>query len=170
MDTGAIYFTIAVLTLVGMYIGQPYIQRRVRRATPEHHADSALMAEYDRMINTLQELDFDNTLGKIPAEDYPKQRAELLVTGTKILKKLDALQASKAGHDAESRIEASVKSRHVDAAAKGNTAAVSDDDLETMIADRRKMRKEKSAGFCPICGKVILVSDQFCPSCGKALN
>jgi len=45
-----------------------------------------------------------------------------------------------------------------------------DDDLESMIAARRKTRKEKSAGFCPKCGKPILVSDRFCPSCGKAIN
>ena len=31
MDIGAIFFTLAVVTLVGMYVGQPYIQRRGRR-------------------------------------------------------------------------------------------------------------------------------------------
>ena len=45
-----------------------------------------------------------------------------------------------------------------------------DDDLESMISARRKTRKEKSAGFCPKCGKPVQVSDRFCPSCGKAIN
>ena len=62
MDIGAIFFTLAVVTLVGMYVGQPYIQRRGRRATQEDHEYSSLMAEYDRAVNTLQELDFDNSL------------------------------------------------------------------------------------------------------------
>ncbi|MGC8857289.1 MAG: zinc-ribbon domain-containing protein [Anaerolineae bacterium] len=28
---------------------------------------------------------------------------------------------------------------------------------------------ERSAGFCPRCGKAVTVSDRFCPSCGKSL-
>ena len=88
MDIAAIFFTLTVITLVGMYVGQPYIQRRGRRATQEDHEFSTLMADYDRTVNTLQELDFDNALGKIPAEDYPRQRAELLAKGADLLRKL----------------------------------------------------------------------------------
>jgi len=171
MDIGAIFFILAVVVLVGMYVGQPYIQRRGRRATQEDHEYSALMAEYDRVVNTLQELDFDNSLGKVPSEDYPRQRAELLTKGAELLRKLDAMQPQKSGKDAESRLEAAVASRRADASATASTAAaLTDDDLESMIATRRKTRKEKSAGFCPKCGKPILISDRFCPSCGKAIN
>lgn len=179
MDTAAIFFTLAVITLVGMYVGQPYIQRRGRRVTQEDHEVSALMAEYDRAVNTLQELDFDNALGKIPAEDYPRHRADLLAKGADLLRKLDALAPTSSpngrdrqggNRDAESRMEAAVASRRADASANGSATSLDDDDLESMIASRRKSRKEKSAGFCPKCGKPILVSDRFCPSCGKAIN
>jgi hypothetical protein len=180
-----------------MYIGQPFIQSRGRRATQDDHEVSSLMAEYDRAVNTLQELDFDNALGKIPAEDYPRQRAELLAKGADLLRRLDALQPSPSplggragrraelarpgraeragveagkGKDAESRMEAAVASRRADASAERAAASLDDDALESMIASRRKTRKEKSAGFCPKCGKPILVSDRFCPSCGKAIN
>jgi len=179
MEIGAIFFTLAVVTLVGMYVGQPFIQRRGRRATQEDHEGSALLADYDRAVNTLQELDFDNALGKIPAEDYPQHRAELLAKGADLLRKLDALSPSplsspsgapkkRGGRDAESRMEAAVASRRADAST--SAAAMDDDDIESMIASRRKVRKEKSAGFCPKCGKPILVSDRFCPSCGKAIS
>jgi hypothetical protein len=178
MDIGAIFFTLAVVTLVGMYVGQPYIQRRGRRATQEDHEYSALMAEYDRAVNTLQELDFDNALGKVPVEDYPRQRTELLAKGADLLRKLDAfaLSPSPSGRgvrdegNVESRMEAAVASRRADASAEKSVAVLDDDDLESMIAARRKTHKEKSAGFCPRCGKPILVSDRFCPSCGKAIN
>ena len=172
MDIGAIFFTLAVITLVGMYVGQPYIQRRGRRATQEDHEYSSLMAEYDRAVNTLQELDFDNALGKVPVEDYPRQRAELLAKGADLLRKLDAMQPQekKTSRDAESRMEATVASRRADASAEKSVTTFDDDDLESMIAARRKTRKEKSAGFCPKCGKPVQVSDRFCPSCGKAIN
>jgi hypothetical protein len=183
MDIGAIFFTLAVVTLVGMYVGQPYLRRRGRRATQEDREYSALMAEYDRAVNTLQELDFDHALGKIPAEDYPQQRAELLAKGADLLRKLDALASSSSvevspngekakaqGEDAESRMEAAVASHRADASAQGAAPTLDDEDLEAMIASRRKSRKEKSAGFCPKCGKPILASDRFCPSCGKAIS
>jgi zinc-ribbon domain len=181
MDIGAIFFILALVTLVGMYVGQPYIRRRGRRATQEDREYSALMAEYDRAVNTLQELDFDNALGKVPAEDYPTQRAELLSKGAGLLRELDSFVQAPApngssngakneGTDAESRIEAAVASRRADSSVKKAVATLDDDDLESMIASRRKVRKEKSAGFCPKCGKPILVSDRFCPSCGKAIN
>lgn len=181
MDIGAMFFTLAVITLVGMYVGQPFIQRRGRRATQEDHEVSTLMADYDRAVNTLQELDFDNSLGKVPADDYPRQRAELLALGADLLRKLDALTSNHSSsslgalrgsgeRDVESRLEAAVASRRADAAANGTVAALDDDDIESMIASRRKTRKEKSAGFCPKCGKPFMVSDRFCPSCGKAIN
>ena len=181
MDIGAIFFILALVTLVGMYVGQPYIRRRGRRATQEDREYSALMAEYDRAVNTLQELDFDNALGKVPAEDYPTQRAELLSKGADLLRKLDSFVPAPAPNgsskgvknestDAESRMEAAVASRRADSSAQKAVATLDDDDLESMIAARRKAHKEKSAGFCPKCGKPILVSDRFCPSCGKAIN
>lgn len=179
MEIGAIFFILAVVTLVGMYVGQPYLQRRGRRATQEDHEYSTLMADYDRTVNTLQELDFDNALGKVPVEDYPRQRAEFLAKGAELLRKLDELApaSSPSGNgardgskNAESRIEAAVASRRADASAQKAVAALDDDDLESLIASRRKTRNGKSAGFCPKCGTPILVSDRFCPSCGKAIN
>jgi rubrerythrin len=170
MDIGAIFFTLAVITLVGMYVGQPFIQHRGRRATQEDHEYSSLMAEYDRAVNTLQELDFDNSLGKVPAEDYPRQRAELLAKGAELLRKLDDLRPQESSSDAESRVEAAAASRRADSSAGKSVAVLDDDDLESMISARRKTRKEKSAGFCPKCGKPVQVSDRFCPSCGKAIN
>ena len=42
------------------------MERRARRVTEEEHELSSLMAERERVINSLQELDFDFKLGKIP--------------------------------------------------------------------------------------------------------
>lgn len=171
MSIGAFFLILAVLILVGMYLYAPFLKRGRRIIADEHHEISALMAERDRVINTLQELDFDFNLGKIPAEDYPLQRASLLQKGADILHKLDELTPApnKKKGDTEARIERAAAARRADAAEE-NTSELSDDDLESLIAARRKERKEKSAGFCPRCGKPILVSDRFCPSCGKSLT
>lgn len=176
MELTAIFFSLAVLIFVGIYLYSPFMERRARRVTEEEHELSALMAERDRVINSLQELDFDFKLGKIPDEDYPVQRAYLLQKGADILRKIDSLAppshdgrgAGRDGPDTEARLEKAIAARRAD----GSTAKpeVADDDLESMIAARRKGRKERSAGFCPKCGKPVMVTDQFCPSCGKSLS
>jgi NADH pyrophosphatase NudC (nudix superfamily) len=169
MELTAIFFSLAVLILVGMFLYAPFIEQRARQVTDEEHALSALMAERDRVINSLQELDFDFKLGKIPDEDYPVQRASLLQKGADILRKIDSLAPQPASaQDTEALLEKAIAARRADgSAAKPD---LTDDDLESMISTRRKSRKDRSAGFCPKCGKPVMVTDRFCPSCGKSLS
>lgn len=169
MELTAIFFSLAVLIFVGVYLYAPFMERRARRVTEEEHELSALMAERDRVINSLQELDFDFKLGKIPEEDYPVQRASLLQKGADILKKIDSLAPQLVStQDMEARLEKAIAARRAD----GSTAKteVTDDDVESMVSARRKVRTHKSAGFCPRCGKPVMVTDRFCPSCGKSLS
>ncbi len=169
MQIAAILFTLAVFILVAMYLYAPFMERRTRRVTEEEHELSALLAERDRVINALQELDFDFNLGKIPGEDYPTQRAGLLQKGADILRKIDSFSPQTASaQDEESRLEKAIAARRADGAVA--KPEITDDDLETMISSRRQNRKEKTGGFCPKCGKPILSTDRFCPSCGKSLS
>jgi hypothetical protein len=163
MEIAALLLTLGVIILVGLYLYAPFLERRSSLATGEEHEFSTLMAERDRVINSLQELDFDFKLGKIPEEDYPVQRASLLQRGAEILRKLDDITPGSKQLDREERIEQAI----ADASAK--KAELTDDDLESLIISRRKGRRDKSAGFCPKCGKPVMVSDKFCPSCGKLL-
>lgn len=169
MELTAILFTLAILILVAIYLYAPFMERRASRVTQEEHELSSLMAERDRVINSLQELDFDFKLGKIPDEDYPTQRASLLQKGADILRRIDSLAPQiTSTEDADARLEKAIAARRADASVA--KVELSDDDLESMIAARRKGRREKSSGFCPKCGKPVLVSDRFCPSCGKSLS
>lgn len=200
MDIAALFFTLAILVLVAMYLYAPLVQSYARSVTEEEHELSALMAERDRIINSLQELDFDFKLGKIPSEDYPSQRANLLQKGADILRKIDertSQQGSKhqstgegkknslrrkeklrgsssasgtevAVQNTEEQIERAIAARRADASIV--RSEITDYDLESMISARRRGHKEKSAGFCPKCGKPVMLSDRFCASCGKALT
>lgn len=169
MELGSLFLILAVLVVVGIYIYAPFTSRAKRARTSESHEVSALKAERDRVINSLQELDFDFKLGKIPAEDYPEQRAALLQKGSDILRKLDEISpVSASASNVEARIEKAAAAKRADSSAA--ESQISDDDLESMIATRRKEHKSKSAGFCPKCGKPVLVTDKFCPSCGKAIS
>ncbi len=169
MEISSILLLLAVVILVAVYLYAPLTQNARKIRPGESHELSALKAERDRVINSLQELDFDHNLGKVPAGEYPEQRAALLQKGADILRKLDEITpAASMQTNAEARIEKAAANAHADLAM--DPYAMSDDDIESMIAARRKQHKGKSAGFCPKCGKPVLVTDKFCPSCGKSLQ
>jgi rubrerythrin len=174
MELGAILLILALSALVALFVAQPFLERRAfKMVSAEEHTSSSLMAERDRLIGALQELDFDHTLGKIPAEDYPVMRAQLLAQAADVLRTLDELTPSTEKgklqkNRAEERVEAEVAARREDAAIerKAKTSG-DDDDIEEMLAARRAARKEKTAGFCSKCGKPLMKSDKFCPACGN---
>lgn len=161
MDLGAIFLLLVVLALVLLYVTKPFTKNWQVKVENSPEV-STLLAERERSLNTLQELDFDNRIGKVPADEYLAQRASLLQKGSEILRRLDEIQESQvnpAQTDARTEI--------VELSGKGD---LTDEELETLVAKRRGMRQQKTAGFCPNCGKPILQSDQFCPSCGLKLN
>jgi hypothetical protein len=181
MDIGSILLILALLIPVVLFIARPFYEPRLAEeeglTQREDHDLSGLLAERDRILTALQELEFDHVLGKIPNEDYPAQRAGLVQRGAEILRKLDqlpvagALPEARTG-DAEERVEAVIAQRGMDAAlqpASSNMGHAADDDIEVALAQRRRQRLEKSAGFCPQCGGPVQKSDRFCPKCGKVL-
>jgi hypothetical protein len=160
MDIGAIILTFTVLILVGLYLYSPYVRGYGQRLTREERDLSALLAEQDRVLSSLQELDFDFKLAKIPEEDYPAQRNSLLQRGADVLRRIDALQETYALQQKNST--RAKKSQPKD--------KLTDEALESMIRTRRKSYKGSFDGFCPKCGKPVMENDRFCPSCGKALK
>ena len=194
MDIGSLFLIVALLVLVALFVSRPFFEPKTKAdidyTSLEEHDLSTLMAERDRVLNALQELDFDYTLGKIPEEDYPTQRAALVQRGADILRRLDILedrqgQVSQGDlFGEEARLEAAVAARRADAgrvssaeaavraqqSAATLTPANPEEELEILLANRRRARQETAAGFCPKCGGPVQKSDVFCPKCGTRLN
>jgi hypothetical protein len=211
MEIGPIFLVLALLLLVALFVGRPLLEKDVTDGSVEQnqrlrdadHKRSALLAERDRILNALQELDFDYTLGKIPAEDYPAQRAVLVKHGAETLRSLDALSAevttpmidyeSEAQRSdqlvqipsaaaegqlkAERKVVTASTPQHAEAVAIPTVStngrklpppgvSAPDDDLEILLANRRRARQEKAVGFCHHCGGPLQKSDRFCPKCG----
>lgn len=179
MDIGSILLILALAILVSLVLSRPFFERRSlepvsarQSADMYEHERSMLLAERERLLNALLELDFDYTLGKIPVEDYPAQRAALLQAGVSVLKRLDELQGASGGKDTEERLEAELASRRIEGSEKAmaDSEGTPDDELEALIAARRRARQEKSVGFCPRCGGALYQSDRFCARCGTAVK
>ena len=169
MDIGSIFLILAVLVPVVLFVARPLMERSATAVTVEEHDYSALLAERDRILNAVQELDFDHTMGKIPDEDYPAQRANLMRTGAEVLRQIDEYESASevAIPPADDRIEAAIAAR------RAALPSDPDDELEALIANRRRSQKEndqpKASGFCPQCGNCVQETDRFCPKCGESL-
>ena len=177
MDIGSIFLILALLIPVGIYIARPLFERSAAKVSYSQRDLSTLLAERDQVVATIQELDDDYNLAKIPSENYPSQRLTLLQNGADILQQIDAYQMLPTAATAEDRLEAAIESRRhtldaAPAAVKKNGNAIPpipDDDLEQRIAIRRRNMSVKAGGFCPKCGRPVHVSDNFCPRCGATL-
>ncbi len=183
MDIGSIFLILAILIPVAIFIGRPLMERSVTPNRQAEHAFSSLLAMRDQVVASLQELDDDYHLGKIPADIYPSQRISLLQDGAEILRQIDAVQSAGTAvptvlaGTAESRLEAALQARRLAFEAantplrkNGNAVPpVPDDDLEQRIASRRRLMQGKAGGFCPKCGKPVQAIDRFCPRCGATL-
>ena len=183
MDIGSILLLLALLILIGLFIARPLIDREAVVVSPEEdqqeHEISTLLAERDRILTALYELDFDNALGKIPEQEYPPQRALLLQQGADVLRKLDEYDQVAPANDMEQRIEDAIAKRRAisidqeEAVPESITPVLvvdADDEVEVQLANRKRVRQDKSAGFCPQCGRPVQKSDRFCPKCGYALS
>ena len=181
MDIGSIFLLLALVLLVMVFIARPVLEHKGNVISQEEHELSSLLAERDRTLNALQELDFDHILGKIPEEDYPVQRSRMIQYGADILRKLDDYETQTSSGKAEDRLEQAILVRQsakqplttpalVANGNGGNHVIHPDDDLEAKIAERRRNRKERAAGFCHQCGSPLQQSDRFCPRCGNDIS
>lgn len=172
MDIGSILLILALALAVVLFVSQPFLKQPVKEGVAPKSAlatnertRSALLAERDRVLDALQELDFDQALGKIPGEDFSLQRGSLTARGAEVLRELDRLGAHAEPRPAGDRLEADISARR----GAGEAGMGVGDSIEDQIAARRRAREEKSVGFCPKCGRPLQKSDRFCPKCGTAL-
>ena len=168
---GSLVLLVILIVLIVLLVTQPLTSRR----PPEMQGSqvlSSLLAERDRVLNILKELDFDNSLGKIPAETYSSQRASLVQQGAEVLRKIDQLApvseiVTTIPTGNEDRVEAILSARRARQSAGADKSV---DKVESLLASRRKNRAGKSGTFCSHCGRPLSTSDRFCPGCGQPVQ
>ncbi len=76
MEISAILFLLCLLAFTVFFVIRPFFNGRQTQKGEKYNERNSLLAERERLLSALSELDFDHSLGKIPAEDYPNQRIE----------------------------------------------------------------------------------------------
>jgi len=165
MDVGSLLLITAIIILAVFVVSRPFYSSDPVEHVDESHKGfaaekklSELMGEKERLLNALRDMDADHDLEKIPDDVYLEHRGLLLQAAARNLKTIDELE----------QISIAEKQSELKNDGTGGIPSISTqrDDIEDLIAERRRKRNEKSGGFCPHCGKVLQRSDRFCPSCG----
>lgn len=162
MDLGSIFIISALLLLTVFFVFHPLTEPSTEK-TANGGEFMRLIDEREHILEELRELEFDFNLGKIPAEDYPKIREDLMRQGAEILRRIDQLPN-------RSDVNPATITETPDLTPAENAPDPLFDTIETKIAERRRMKQEKAAGFCPGCGSPVLKSDVYCWKCGYKIG
>lgn len=154
MDLGSILFGLALLILLAAFVGRPLLNSaNVSIVGAPDRKLSRLLAERDRILNTLQELDMDYAVNKLEERDYRIQRSALVERGAQVLREIDQLSELPPTiepaqvNDLEAQIEA-----------------------EILRLRTRSASESEPAGYCPACGSAAQAGDRFCTHCGETLT
>lgn len=177
MTIGAIFFSIAILVVVGLYLARPLLQpphTRKEQMSPYEN----LLSQKETILYQIQSLDLDYETGKISESEYQEQREVLMVEAKTIMIQLDEFEMSV--DDAISSLENAFEPESISSL---------DQDIETAIAIRRHEKLQSledpeqmestaalissrngGANFCVQCGEPIDKGDKFCAHCGYAVK
>lgn len=136
-----------IFVLAGLIVLRPFLDKTDFKISRTAGLYDSLLAERERLLSAIEELDLDLELKKVSASEHAQARAGLLSQAADVLRELDKVSKPKA------RKKTLVKDKQ-------------DDELEKMIQDRRKKLQEQNAITCKSCGKPVAAEDQFCSHCG----
>jgi hypothetical protein len=162
---------IGVVILVGIVYFVSWPLWPAKRAVKTAGVDaSPLEAQRESLYTQIKELDMDHATGKVNDEDYAPMRAELVAQAAAVLKQIDGVEtaapatssAAAQADEVEAMIAARRKSRSVSAANTTAAAKPADADVEAAIAARRKTAAPAAS--------VSSANSPTCPKCGKPIS
>jgi len=171
VEIGAILFSLAMLLLVAAYVLQPLSTSGRTGNRDSSRELSALQAERDRVLDSIQEIDMDRSMGKVPEEGYQRQRAALVLEGAEIMRSIDGLQRDGAPDGSAMELEAAVAEHREKSSSPSmalEAAAVQTPGKGASYDPQ--LANAEAQGTCLTCGEVIHPGDLFCSNCGHALE
>jgi hypothetical protein len=134
--------------MAGLIVMRPFLDQVGGKVNQSSGVYDSLLAERERLLSSIEELDLDLDLKKISPSEHALDRNLLLSQAADVLKKLDRYSKPKGSQ-------------------KGKAKKTKADDLEKMIQERRKKLGDENAVYCSSCGKTIKAGAQFCSHCGN---
>ena len=92
MELFSFIIILAAAFIISLWVSRPFNHSQVEAGKKDKNnlfIAAALEGEHQRLLDALQELDFDHAQGKLIEEDYAAQRLGLLQAGAAVLKQMD---------------------------------------------------------------------------------
>jgi hypothetical protein len=178
MTIGAIFFSIAILGIVGLYVAKPLLQPRIGRKGRISRYDR-LQVQKEALLIRISDLDFDFETARLTEADYKHQRAKIMTKATSILMQMDKLDARSPISESESAQGESVKtSSDIDAEIEAAVAQIRTSveptggvNIKQESGEKRPSQDPKNERIiCAQCGNAAGYGDKFCTICGHALK
>jgi len=150
MTFASLLVVFSIFILAGLFILRPFLVKAEFSGRSSSSLFDSLIAERERLLSSIEELDLELELNKISSQEHSRNREILLAEAAEVLRQLD-------------KVHKPGKTK------KTPSPARSDDDLEKMIAARRKELMAGKSRTCPNCGQPVKGTDKFCSHCGETL-
>lgn len=151
MTVSALIIVLFIFVLTGLIVLRPFLDQKDGVQRSGSSVYDSLLAEQERLLSAIEELDLDLELKKISPDEHGLDRQNLLAQAAEVLREMDKYSKLKKG-----------KTKAVE-----EEKAIPNDDLEMLIQERRAQLKEQRTDICSACGEAIVPGDQFCSHCGE---
>ena len=140
----------ALLLILVFYVGYPFFASRQQVQIRSANASNRQLQERkEQLYTSIKELDFDQQLGKLSAEDHARLRGQLENQALEVMQQLDTLDGHSRGRDGADPLQ---------------------ERIERAVRDRLTRPTAAAADRCPSCGADHRAGDQFCAQCGARLG
>jgi len=151
MAFSSFLIVLVIFILAGVIIIRPFFMETTSQLTKRPEKFDSLLAEKERLLSSIEDLDLEFELDKISPQEHTRSRDLLLTEAADVLRQLDKYtKPAKTKKQVPAPLEV-------------------DDELEKMITARRQELTAEKSKLCPNCGKTVQEGDQFCSFCGGAL-
>jgi len=145
------------------YVALPlYAARRTHHsAYSRSRLHLVLMERKEALYAAIVEIEFDRDVGKVPEEDYQRQRQALESEVLEILAELEGLEAGGEEAALRARIGRDVA---------GLQSQVQESKVQESRARQIQRPDDATPTRCPSCQAAVTDQFRFCPECGAALG
>lgn len=98
MSLEGLVVSLTILVIVGLWVAAPLVNRRLQQARADSDSQlrhERLLAQYDRLLASLRDLEEDNATGKFQPDDYMPEREQLIQRGVQLLAMMDTISLEK---------------------------------------------------------------------------
>ena len=149
MTASALIIVLFVFVLTGLIVLRPFLEKGEGMLKASSGVYDSLLAEQERLLAAIEELDLDLELEKISSNEHQQDRQNLLIQAADVLRELDKYSKPKQEKAKGQKVDPSI-----------------DEELEKMIKERRSQIEAQLTEECSSCGEKIGPEDQFCSHCG----